>query len=160
MVKNVADGNACSYNDCVRIDVGTGESVQSFNVHTALLTARSLFFKKALTGNWKEAEERVVKLSEDTPPAFATYVHHLYTGELAVQPDIPELWTMVHNAHRNLCHLYVLAERLQDIQTKNAIISSIFEICREKQSDGRCCYPDKVAISIIYNGTAPGSHAR
>ncbi|CAO2656323.1 Nn.00g051260.m01.CDS01 [Neocucurbitaria sp. VM-36] len=127
---------------------------------TASASTWSLFFKKALTGNWKEAEERVVKLPEDTPSVFATHVHHLYTGELAVRSDDLEHWPMFQQANLNLCHLYVLAERLQDIQTKNAILSRLFEMCREKQSDVKPHYPGKRAISIIYNGTTSGSHAR
>lgn len=51
-----------------------------------LLVARSDFFKKALSGEWKEATERVVNLPEEKPWIFAIYTHVLYTGTVATKP--------------------------------------------------------------------------
>lgn len=48
---------------------------------------------------------------------FETYVNLVYTRKLAVKG--PEEW-------QRLCRLYVLAERLQDIETKNLVIDGMF----------------------------------
>ena len=116
-----------------------------------------------MTGNWKEAEDRVVKLPEDKPSLFSTYVHHLYTGELAVNLDDVnkgEVGTRVMCQYEDLCALYVLAEKLQDIQTKNAIIQTILDIRHTIQSNNRYLIPNGEAIRIIYDGTTAGSLAR
>jgi hypothetical protein len=51
----------------VKVDVGTAPKLQTFDVHIDLVTARSDFFKKALSREWKEAAEKVVKLPDDDP---------------------------------------------------------------------------------------------
>jgi hypothetical protein len=84
-----------------------GDNTETFNVHTALLTARSEFFKKALNGAWKEAEDKVFKLPEDDPANFATYVHHLYTGELAVRTDPQDSDDYGIEEQAQLARLYV-----------------------------------------------------
>ena len=56
--------------DLVWIKVGTGDDLRSFTVHGAFLTSRSLFFRNALSGAWKESEERVIKLSEVKSDTF------------------------------------------------------------------------------------------
>lgn len=45
-----------------------------------------------MNGNWKEAEEKVVKLPEDDVEIFELYVQLLYTGLLPLnkRPEIPE----------------------------------------------------------------------
>jgi hypothetical protein len=58
------------FDDLVRIEVGTGDELRCFTVHDAFLTSRSLFFRKALSGAWKESEERVIKLPEDRNDTF------------------------------------------------------------------------------------------
>ncbi|KAF2129933.1 hypothetical protein P153DRAFT_315365 [Dothidotthia symphoricarpi CBS 119687] len=149
------------YDECIRIDVGSGDEIRTFQVHTPLLTPRSLFFKKALSGNWKEAEDRVVKLLDDSPYIFAIYTHYLYTGKIAVTPDDrSDLIQAIDAEYEDLAQLYVLAEKLQDAETKNATIKTILEVCRRHEIDGKYYYPDGDAVCIIYNGTVTGSLAR
>jgi hypothetical protein len=125
-------------------------------VHEDIITARSLFFKKALSGNWKEAEDRMVKLPEDDPMTFRRYVHLLYTNALTVQLEqVSDPYGYVH-----LGRLYVLAEKIQDIKTKNAVIEAVLLATRQKRIDGRCYYPGIGIISLIYAGTGPRSPMR
>jgi hypothetical protein len=86
--------NASSrFNDPVRIEVGFGGSRRTFLTDAAFLTTRSLFFRKALSGKWKEAEERHVRLPYDNAEIFALYMHFMRTNEFAVVPDqVPEIY--------------------------------------------------------------------
>jgi len=52
-------------------------------VHESFLTSRSEFFRRALNGNWQEAETRVIKLPDDDPEIVALYINFVYTGQLS-----------------------------------------------------------------------------
>jgi hypothetical protein len=150
-----------SYNGIVGIDVGAGDKRTIFRVHMALLTARSDFFKKALNGKWMEAEEKIVRLPEDDPTVYATYVHHLYTGELVVQPDEQKpVKELLSEQHHMLCSVYVLAEKILDIETKNAVFHAMLEMRYTKQSNGKICGSSCDGVNVIYKGTVVGSPAR
>lgn len=149
-----AETNNDRYRGFIEVKVGEGEKQETFDVHEALITPRSLFFKKAMSGSWKESEDRIVNLPEEDPEIFKIYVHHLYTGSVAVIPEPlpavtgrPVKWI--------ICRLYVLAEKLQDVKAKNSAIEALLAECREKYK-----YPGQSSVSTIYNGTLPGSMAR
>lgn len=141
--------------------MGADDKRTIFRVHMALLTARSDFFKKALNGKWMEAEEKIVRLPEDDPTVFAAYVHHLYTGELAVQADKQQsVGILVDEQYRNSCSLYVFAEKILDVETKNAVIHAMLEMARTKQINGQTYGPSSDDVNTIYKGTVVGSPAR
>jgi hypothetical protein len=122
---------SCSYRGIIKVNVGKGAKRDSFDVHNALLTARSLFFKSALNGNWVEAIERAVNLPEDDPQTFKTYVHLLYTGDFATESD-PNLGIdESHDKLLSLAKLYVLAEKLQDIETKNESLTVLITTAKK-----------------------------
>jgi hypothetical protein len=113
-----------------------------------------------MDGDWKEAEERVVNLPEDHPDIFKIYVHLLYTGKLAVRPDeIPDNYTRGTES-TTLAELYVLAEKLRDVESKDAVITAMIVASRDVQQNGKMYYPGPYPISIIYEGTPEKSLAR
>lgn len=67
--------------------VGQGDAQEKFAVHEALITSRSLFFRNAMQGDWKEAREHVVNLVEEDPEIFSLYLQGLYAGH--VEPAEP-----------------------------------------------------------------------
>lgn len=144
----------------IQIHVGEGEYRESFDVHEALITARSIFFKNALSGNWKEAQERVVNLPEDDPAIFAIYVHSIYNGELPTTPDSETLNLSPDWENRGICKFYVLAEKLQDIGAKNSAIDALIARSKVKDDHGVGRAPAPGSVKVIYNGTTAGSSAR
>jgi hypothetical protein len=58
-----------------------------FRVHEEHITSSSEFFKKAMSGNWKEKEARQVKLPDTTLRAFEIYVAWLYTSLFYITDD-------------------------------------------------------------------------
>lgn len=120
----------------------------------AFLTARSPFFKTVLNGNWKEAKERVVRLPEDDPEIFGLYLHYVYTVTFAVQPDpLPHQYNC-DQALLRLGKSYVLAEKLQDIDTKNNVLKTM------AKSFTKCKIDIKKLTTIFYTGTPSTSPAR
>jgi hypothetical protein len=55
-----------------------GEFEERFVVHEQLLTHNSKFFNHALTEPFKEAKEKLVRLSDTQPDTFEFFVHWLY----------------------------------------------------------------------------------
>jgi hypothetical protein len=62
--------------------VEVGPASLKYEVHKALVTKHSEFFKKALAGPWKEADEHVVRLSNIEPSAFNIFMGWIYTGTI------------------------------------------------------------------------------
>jgi hypothetical protein len=143
----------------VKISVGTGNDKQDFDVHESFLRS-SLFFRKALSGDWIEAKTRHVNLPEEEPAVFHDYIHFLYTHSLCVRSgNKPGEDDDGHDENKSLLKLYVLAERLQDINTKNVVIEAMYNclwgICTSGSQ-----MPDVECIRIVYEGTPACSPMR
>jgi hypothetical protein len=117
----------------VHVEVGTGENSKTYAIYSSTLTTRSLFFRKALSGPWKEAEERVVHLPEDDVRTFELYLHYIYNKEFACNPSENEYGKKERVA---LARLYVLCEKLQDPRSKNCIIRALSDSIYKIRSNG------------------------
>ncbi|KAF2241953.1 hypothetical protein BU26DRAFT_391005, partial [Trematosphaeria pertusa] len=149
----------------IEVRLGEGEQAQSIWVHKDLICSRSAFFSKALNGNWKEAEEKVVKLPEDDVEIFELYVQLLYTGllpekEKEVSEEEKPIDYHLVSEYKQLCKLYVFCDKVQDVFSKNKIVDAIIEATEEKQKDGLERYPSSTCISLIYDGTTRSSAMR
>jgi hypothetical protein len=148
------------FDDLVRIEVGTGDELRSFTVHGAFLTPRSLFFKKALSGAWKEAEERVIKLPEDSNDTFELYLQVIYGQPISVEPDpVPENYKG-SSERLELAKLYVFAEKVQDARTKNVVTKAFLNSVWKLHKCGKWSSPHHDCVNVVYRGTAPGSPMR
>jgi hypothetical protein len=58
------------------------DTTEDFTVHENLITAASKFFKAALSHDWKEKFDRLIKLPDILPDDFRLYVRWLYTNSL------------------------------------------------------------------------------
>ena len=147
-----------SYSTSIVVLVGGAQA--KFTVHKSLLISRSSFFKKALTGNWVESNERVVRLIDDEAIIFQNYVHPLYTDKIAVSPDPFDTKPGDIDCERlTLAKLYVLAEKLQDVETKNKVLSAMIGSCQYQVGKKKQVL-DANFVRTIYGGTMPGSKAR
>ncbi|KAF1950232.1 hypothetical protein CC80DRAFT_554463 [Byssothecium circinans] len=158
------------------LKIVVGEEKTVFSIHEAVLTARSKFFKNAMTGNWKEAEDKAVKLPEDDPDVFALYEQIVYTGKIPAYDDTGDErrdiycqgWDRFQKGYEILCSLFVLAERLQDMNAKNmatdAILNKYFHghnlLKKNDTSGASACLPGKDAINIMCEGTPAPSPGR
>lgn len=77
---SVRSESAEKYRDTVRVLVGPDQV--EFQIFRYLLTASSHFFEAALTGDFKEAREGIVRLPEVKPEIFELYVARLVGGDL------------------------------------------------------------------------------
>jgi hypothetical protein len=128
--------------------------LETFYVHEKLVTTRSEFFKRAASGLWQQDATHLVNLPEDDPDVFKIYLNLVYTGQLATQSA--DEWI-------KLCRLYVLAEKLQDLQAKNETIKGMYAYCGEKADPiftGVAHRFPAAATKELYEGTPERSQAR
>ncbi|KAF1362452.1 hypothetical protein EJ07DRAFT_77735, partial [Lizonia empirigonia] len=153
----------------VAIQVGSATNRRAFLVHKSILTARSEFFCRALNGSWKESETKTVDLTEDVPETFDLYLNLVYKNQLPVATldkdklcalDWPNFSKYIGKEYRTLVDLYVLADKIQDIQAKNEALKAILQISHIRNHEGRWFTLPLVAIRKIYDCTPQGSSAR
>jgi len=118
------DQNRLSYGDTFTIIVGP-EKI-SHAVHQQALVRSSGFFRAACNGNFKEAEEKTIRLPEMDKEAFKSYVQWAYTNEVAVKADDDPGDDAEQEARWNsLARLYGATHILLDIALRNAIIDRL-----------------------------------
>lgn len=138
--------------------VGKEPNEKRFLVHEGFICARSEFFRRAINGPWVERDERLIKLLEDDPEIFATYINLVYTNNIATGPvERPMDVTRISAEHAFLAKLYVLSEKLCDSVAKNTVISAFFAVGLEQTSAGDTYSPGRDSIKLIYAGTPRGS---
>ena len=140
----------------LKVRVGSGLNTASFFVHSTLLTSRSDFFKHATNQDSKESEEIVVALPDDDPDTFRRYLNLVYAHQLVTKETMQWL---------KLCRLYVLAEKLQDVTSKNQVIDVMCVFFNEitcqyalRQKIHRTLPAE--ATAELYDGTTRTSKAR
>ena len=113
------------------ITVGVGpEDVQTFDVNEDLLKRHSEFFRAALSRDWKEKEERCVKLPEDDPETFKLFVPFAYTGKVfsARENDFRqnEYGTgHTDREYRRISTAWELADKVASTSFKDALVNTL-----------------------------------
>lgn len=73
------------------IPVRCGPEAETFYVHKDILT-KSEFFRNALDGRFREADEQAVDLPEEDPALFSFVVAYLYEGKFSpIKPAVDAL---------------------------------------------------------------------
>lgn len=173
--------NYCQFSSpIIKIIVGNPEcdghdasQLQIFFAHKDALVSNSLFFAKALRNyepdrsttatSWIEAETGVIKLPEDKPEVFANYLGVIYRGaapsfkapdSLNLQEDAyyVEFKTRVRKYQTSLCHLYVFAEKVQDIAAKELLLAVMVCSTKLENKDGKRYLPIDEQVNVIYSG--------
>lgn len=136
-----------------------GKYQKRFTAHNDLICAKSTFFRAALSNDWKEARERIVRLPDENAKMFATYLRWVYTNAIAEVDGTPYLDTD-REAHgqdvwRTYIDLWALADRLGDYTLKNRVTDEIVVL-----SDRQQVLPSMSNIHQAYNSTPANSSVR
>ncbi|KAH7084945.1 hypothetical protein BKA63DRAFT_559619 [Paraphoma chrysanthemicola] len=104
------------------IAIHIGPTRGPFHVHAALLTHHSEYFRIALRGLWKDAQERVIAIEDIEPATFGFFVRWLYTQgvpnhamnvdrPVIVDCDVPSGPDAPCEILHNLLEAYVFGDR-------------------------------------------------
>jgi hypothetical protein len=126
-----------------------GEERKPFAVHEDLLLTEGLFFKAALSHDWKEKQDRTIKLPYCHPSTFNIYAKWLYSGQFCVIEDTEERETPLNLSAEwvSLKQSYIMADYVLSTDFKDAVIDAIIE----KMIDKNKC--PTMVIELIYSRT-------
>ncbi|RDW92789.1 BTB/POZ domain-containing protein [Aspergillus mulundensis] len=137
-----------------------GEQRKTFVVHEAALREFSPFFDKALTGEWKEARERVVQLPEEDPEVFDIFVHWVYCGKLPFSID--EHTGDIDAEYMELAKAYVFGEKLLSPEFQDRVVDVVVEKSRADRNHRHwmesCLGMD--VVRYVYGHTLEGTPLR
>ncbi|KAF2121995.1 hypothetical protein BDV96DRAFT_627187 [Lophiotrema nucula] len=158
------NNNAFDLTRTVKIRAGQGDTQKDYLIHDGLLQ-RSEFFKRALRGDWKEAEKRTIELSEDEPAVVERYLQSLYVRTISLNKEpnpleYEESRRRCNDECRKLAKLYVFAEKVQDTRIKNLTLVAIMDLVENGLPNGKLLPPSSSMVSNIYKYTVGGNIAR
>ncbi|KAJ8115591.1 hypothetical protein OPT61_g2801 [Boeremia exigua] len=164
MSSNTYCDSRVPYEDCynfvdspsIHVLVGSCDEKKQFVVHEDLIKRSSPFFANAMGRDWKESCERTVPLPDDEPAVFSLYLKRIYTGTLPIQMPATNT-TGEQDQYHALSKLYVLAEKLMDVDTKKAVLAALSARAVETSY---VTLPGCDSISYIYEGTPENDAAR
>ncbi|TID18390.1 hypothetical protein E6O75_ATG06466 [Venturia nashicola] len=130
LVINNKTSSARDWTRTITVRVGPEDSdtkrTRDFIVHEHILRAHSAFFEAALSHDWKESHQRIVKLPEGSPHTFDIYVHWIYSHKLEF--TVKNLVTGI----QDLIDAYILGDVLLDGDFRDRVIDDIVKPGAEK----------------------------
>lgn len=117
------------YDSIVYVKVGPER--QSFGFHKALLCRRSAYFKAALNGNFKEAEDGVVILDDEDPHLFQVFNEWLYTGEFFFDCQGSDLDEKNSAQWSAMLDLYIFPEKRVIPKLQNDLVDTMWKFAQE-----------------------------
>jgi len=104
------------------VQVKLGPDKEVFTIHKNLLCNTATYFKTALNGSFKEAQEQSIEMPEDDPTMFECFQVWIYTGSIVganeTENDVETL---------TLVKIYTFAERLNIIDLQNVAMHLLID---------------------------------
>lgn len=128
------------------IKVMVGASQDPFHLHKDIFCEVSSFFRAALTGAFREANDQTVSLLEEDLDTFEKFVQWVYTKSFTLaSADAPE---EMETRYLALARLFVLADKLQVPALRNKTIFIMYQTF-----DSAKWLPNTTVLNYVYNAT-------
>ncbi|KAF2817745.1 uncharacterized protein BDZ99DRAFT_470711 [Mytilinidion resinicola] len=111
---------------------------EDFTVHDNLIRTHSPFIDAAMRNDWKEAQERLIKMPETDPVCFHIYVQWLYSSRIhsavttAAKPG-STIWAYSKALNREfdtLVGCWIMGDVLRDTDFQDATMDILMKLCR------------------------------
>ena len=142
--------------------VGDGDEKKDFPVAKGPICRRSKFIRSAVSPAWTarlgtSSKAKDVDLSDDDPVAFEAYLACVMGNTVAVKNLDVQHPTRVQtdDVFMRLFNLYVLADKLEDPETMNLVISRIARYCLTARRVPNC-----EAVTYVYDNSVKSSPLR
>lgn len=104
------------------VQVKVGHNKEVFTFHKNLLCQIAPYFKAALNGNFKEAQEQSIEMLEDDPVVFKYFQLWIYTGSITEANETKkDVETSI------LVRIYTFAEGLNIIDLQNVVMNFLID---------------------------------
>ena len=143
----------------IPLTIGTGEAQRVFHVHETLLRTASEYFRKALSSNFSEGQQKTCSFPEDDPYAFRAFVQYLYQGDYKVVTVWPsaeggkqQLWFLIH------ARCFALGNKLLAPAFKKHVLRKLVSVLKSSvlRSDFSPTMETILLMAkIVYEGTLP-----
>ncbi|KAL1799959.1 hypothetical protein ACET3X_000301 [Alternaria dauci] len=135
----------------VKVLVGPDSDRSELYIHQSIIVSRSGFFASALGGRWSNSDTNVVDLYKAAPDLIlkdiTCYLEAVYTNQIANGKHL--------GAPIEICRVYVVAERLNDVQTRNLAVEALYKrIGRVGPNGMYYAVPSIRCLDVVYRGTA------
>lgn len=115
-----------------------GPALERFTVHKELLIHSSDFFRRALTGEFKEAKEKEVTLKEEDPLLFEVFLHWLYHGRFPHarfddDETLVDLWMPKDEPTMNFVPLYLFGDQYFIPKLKADVLDELVALVQVKE---------------------------
>jgi hypothetical protein len=143
----------------IAVRVGPEPKHTDFSVHENLIRLSSAFFEATLGRDWKESQERIVKLPDCNAHAFCVYLQWLYTVQLDTKFQFNQgslsdgQWEWA-----NLVKAYLLGHYLQDVDFKDTSMDAMVDWANEATRE--CSYAPPHSSVEVFQATRAGSPLR
>lgn len=109
----------------LKIVVGQDESAQTY-INEDQAAKFSNVIAAAVKGGFKEAQEHTITFPEEDPAMFKIFAGFIYSGSIhSFKPD--DLTDNMDHERRRLASLWILGEKLQAPEFKDAVVDSLVE---------------------------------
>ena len=138
------------------VTVLVGKEEKRFILHQDAVCAKSKFFKAACSKQWREGQERIVRLPEAGVATFKAYSAWIYSGDVAentctsTSSDGEKRTTLA-----SLVDLYLLGDTLDDVKLRNKVVMMLFTSIRSMNM-----LPCISGVQQIWKSTPSGSLLR
>ncbi|KAF2706562.1 hypothetical protein K504DRAFT_504685 [Pleomassaria siparia CBS 279.74] len=153
----VAQSEATNFlQSIIKVVVGLEGQSQTFFVHERLVTDRAPFFQRAINEELRDSDDKIIELPDDSPTVFFTYLQLLYTGKLPIKvKNLRQDNKDARHEYDILVELYVLAEKFEDVETRNIAIDAMIAKSRTERS-----VPGMYNVQRIFDDTSDESPLR
>jgi hypothetical protein len=143
-------------------DVAVGSEI--FSLHTSVFTGRSEFFRAARKPQWLAGSpKKPVDLKDEDPRVFNEYMNCVYFGQEGLKHYADNIKSTAEvdrtepadAGFEALIRVYLLADKLQDLDTTNVVIDEIMRF-----SDTAKRVPCSSNYHLVYDNTTPHSRLR
>lgn len=94
----------------------------AFWVHADFICKRSIFFRRSLSAQGGDVDNKLLCLPNEDPDIFKAYLALLYSGDAFVKLKEKDFRPSRDEDVHAMCQLYILAEKLEDTVSKNMIV--------------------------------------
>ncbi|KAJ8114701.1 hypothetical protein OPT61_g3482 [Boeremia exigua] len=141
--------------DIVIVVVGTEQ--KKYHIHRAVLIHHSEYFRNALKGPWKEAEEGVVPLADVEVETFDVFAQWIYSGTLPDDSQIDECSEIGTEIRWQYAKAFVFGDRFLAHQYLCAVYEKLNALI---QMDIVWLYPNRewIEITNYFYENVPSHH--
>ncbi|KAF5597192.1 kelch 8 [Fusarium pseudoanthophilum] len=136
------------YNNKCLSDVLVRCGDQEFAVHSLVLFCHSDYFKRQLTGPWKESEDKTIEIKDFDANIVGAMLRFLYSFDYDVPPNTR---TMIFHAQ-----VYQIGDKYGIETLKKHAINKFESVVNEAEVDAGFASTLADTISIVYSTTPSG----